>query len=100
MSQTSIMDSIKNKLLSAQDGELKTIYEDLRSHAGEDAARIEAYIDTRIEMLGDKLRGEFREGMKAYREETKEANKVLFVFSVLAWMLAGAFIVLRFLRVF
>ncbi len=78
---------------------MKTIYEDVRSHAGEDAARIDAYIDKRIEALGDKMRAEFRESMEAYRKETKEANKVLFVSTVLAWLLAGAFIVLRFLRV-
>lgn len=106
MKSASIMDSIKNRLQSAQDGELKTIYEDVRSHASEDAARIDAYIDARIEKFGQTLRAEMAETMETQRVamqkkmetqriELKKENRVMLTATIIAWLLVGAFFLLR-----
>lgn len=95
MKSASIMDSIKNRLQSAQDGELKTIYEDVRSHAGEDAARIDAYIDARIEKFGQTLRDEMAETMEAQRVEIRKTSRNMLTATIIAWLLVGAFFLLR-----
>ncbi len=86
MSNTPIMETIKAKLGAAKETELKEIYADLRSRAGEDMAKIDAYIDSRFASMGQQLRREYKESMELQREEMKAMNRHLLASCVLTWL--------------
>lgn len=52
MSDKTIMVTIKARLGSAREAELKELYADVRNQAGEEMAKIDAYIDARMREHG------------------------------------------------
>ncbi len=97
MSEPSIMETIKAKLGSARETELKELYEDVRNQAGEDMTKIDAYIDARIASMGEQLRREYKESMDLQRTEMKAMNVQLLVSTSLSWMLIAAYVIIRFI---
>ncbi len=96
MSNKPIMGTIKAKLGAAKETELKEVYADLRSRAGEDMAKIDAYIDARIASMGEQLRREYKESMELQRSEMKAMNVHLLVSTVLTWMFIVGYFIMRF----
>ncbi|WP_028571583.1 hypothetical protein [Desulfonatronum lacustre] len=96
MSDKTIMETIKARLGSAKEAELKELYADVRNQAGEDMAKIDAYIDARIASMGEQLRREYKESMELQRAEMKAMNQHLLVSAVLTWMFIVGYFIIRF----
>ncbi|WP_031385435.1 hypothetical protein [Desulfonatronum thiodismutans] len=96
MPEPSIMETIKAKLGSARETELKELYADVRNHAGEDMTKIDSYIDARVASMGEQLRREYKESMELQRKEMKAMNVQLLMSTVLTWMFIVGYFIMRF----
>jgi hypothetical protein len=97
MSDTSIMETIKAKLGTPGETELKEFYADVRNQAGEDMSKIDAYIDARIASMGEQLRQEYKESMELQRSEMKAMNLHLLISSTLTWLFIAGYFIIRFI---
>lgn len=97
MSDATIKETIKAKIGSVKEAELKELYADVRNQAGEDMAKIDAYIDARIARMGEQLRREYKESMALQREEMEAMNVQLLVSTVLIWVFIVGYVIMRIL---
>jgi hypothetical protein len=92
--ENSVFDTLKKRIASSKDAELKEVYDKIRSTAGDDIAKIDDYIDSRIEKLGEQLREEYKESMELHRQEMKKSTVQFFILTVLTWLfIIGNFII-------